>query len=62
MKKPFAREGPESAVGISSARASAFRPLSVKGAAHSRRDGTNESGHGGDNIGARGPIVNGWTD
>ena len=36
MKKPFAQEGPERPIRLSSARASAFRPVLSKGLAHSR--------------------------
>jgi hypothetical protein len=61
MKKPFAKEGPESAIAVSRARASAFRPLPRKGAAHSRREGGSDPAHGG-NIGARWPVVNARPD
>ena len=46
MKKPFAQEGPERAIGRSSARASAFRPILPKGTAHSKREGAGEREHG----------------
>jgi hypothetical protein len=58
MKKPFVQEGPERAIRLVGARASAFRPILPGGTAHSRGEGAGEREHGA-HIGAHGLRVNG---